>query len=243
MSAAPERVLDGEHLRATLHGADGPQLLVTFDNWRKDRAGFGEPVRSNLMQRLGVSQLSVTTARNDWYVNPDTPRLEAALRALRPRFDLVCAIGFSMGAFGAMRLSRAMGARKLTLVSPQASVWPEEAPWSRWRPEGASEPGERSLRIHAARGQRADLLYDPFHPEDRRQAALAEAAMPRISLVPLPFAGHPATALIREAGRFNAVQRAALRPASARGALLREHKAARAGSARYREALERRRAR
>lgn len=172
-------------------------LLVSFDHYRPDRAGFGEvrPVMTALA--AGHASLTVMTAANDWFLNDDTPRAMARLHRFCARFAVVRAVGFSMGGYGALLFSGAMAPRDVLLLAPQAGIAPAVVPWEwRWRAARADlAEGVDDLALHLAPGLRGVAVYDPRAARaDRLQARLARHLAPGIAVVALPFAGHPPVA-------------------------------------------------
>ena len=69
MSECGERVLDGKRLLLTHFNGGNRRAILTFDFLRKDREGFGEISLSNSLRRWGWDQISLRSARNDWFIN------------------------------------------------------------------------------------------------------------------------------------------------------------------------------
>jgi hypothetical protein len=230
-----------DHLRAVMFGPMSGRLIVTFDHWSRGKNDFGTSQHARFWAKNDVSQLSVKTKRNDWFVNPDTGQLEEVLRKAVENFDHVNALGFSMGAYGALRLSKALGADHMVLVSPQFSVWADHAPDSQWwkRYEGALGPVDGALKDHGRASQKGDLIFDPFDPEDAYHARLCLHSFPSLIPVPLPFAGHPAHQAMSESGQFRPFQKAAMAKTSMRGHILTKFKTIRRTSDRYQQNLAR----
>jgi hypothetical protein len=105
----PERVFDGDLLRAVLIRGRSERLVVTFDYRRDGREGFSADTHSTSFARQGFSQLAIKTRANDWFVNAETPALEAAVERVARTHARVQALGFSMGGYGALRFARALG--------------------------------------------------------------------------------------------------------------------------------------
>ena len=246
MTAAPEaeRIFDGETLRATLlpHPDPGPRpapLIVTFDFRQPGKSDFGAPTASAGFRKAGFSQLSIRTRANDWFVNPETPALEARLRSLAHDVGPVHMLGWSMGGYGAFRFAAAMGASRIVAVSPQVSLDPATVPFE-WRyPVEARGFDPRLGRIPPppGRGPSGMILVDPFIAADLAHARALGALFPRVRLLRLAGGGHPASRLLRAAGKAWHIQRAAMQPDADANTdvlpTLRSHKAARRGSADY----------
>ena len=238
-----ETVFAGAHLRAHLMAGRRDRLIVTFDYRQAGRAGFNAPRHSSTFARGGFWQLNIQTRANDWFINPETRALEAALGALRVRFGgqfgRVNLMGFSMGGYGALRYARALGADQAVLVSPQASIAPGVVPFeTRYRAEAASfDPVLGDLGAVAWPELAGLILVDPFHAADMGHARMIRALFPRLGLARLAFAGHPATGVIREAGQMWTLHREATAAGPGRPLICAAHRAGRRKSAAYWERL------
>ncbi len=234
------RVFDGLHLRATLHGAGRQGLFVTFDHWRKDRAGFPamSPVRAAMA--MGFASLVVTSSANDWFLNPDLGALRRALQQVAARYPVVRATGFSMGGYGALLFSRDLGLDHVTLYAPQVAIRQDVAPFElRWRKEAALiDAAEDRLVDQIKPDLRGVILFDPcYTPAERRHARAIQALAPGLVLVPLPFSGHPPMGVIMQAGYFSTLQRASIAGTLQAGDLRTLHRAQREKSQPYIDGL------
>ncbi|MBV0911320.1 alpha/beta hydrolase [Anianabacter salinae] len=187
-------VFGGAHSRAVaiLPGFD--DLLVTFDHYNPGKAGWERAKRSNLCIRRKVTLLRLQTIRNDWFVNPDLPALEAALAGFVKGYRRVHGLGYSLGGYAGLRLSRALRLSQMIAVSPQVSLDRGRAPWESRYPEAQGFDGQAGDLAQAARSDLTGaLLYDPAISEDRQHARAISVLFPRLELTALTFAGHPAS--------------------------------------------------
>ena len=223
----PERVFDGERLRAVLIRGRSERLIVTFDYRQDGREGFSADSHSTGFARQGFSQLAIKTRANDWFVNEETPSLEAALAQVVAGHSRVQALGFAMGGYGALRFAVALGLAQAVIVSPQVSPL---APWDRrYRAEAGA--WDESLGVLAPVPRLGGLLvFDPFVPEDLAHARAILTLFPRLRSVRLGHGGHPAIRTLRGAGGMRVVQEEAGRQGARGAAILRAHRDARAGS-------------
>ncbi|MBW7921850.1 MAG: alpha/beta hydrolase [Rubellimicrobium sp.] len=229
-------VFAGDHLRAAISPGDGrgELLMVTFDFRRGNRQGFSEANFSSSFARLGHAQLSITSRANDWFINDDTEALEAALAPVAARFARVHALGYSMGGYGAFRFARTLRLRHVVAVSPQATIAPGAVRGdTRYADEARSfDPVLGDLASRGDSGLGGTILVDPFLRADLAHARLIARAFPAVRIMPLPFAGHPASRVIAGAGRIWLLQRAAVR-GGGRQAIRAAHREARRESAHY----------
>jgi pimeloyl-ACP methyl ester carboxylesterase len=239
---APEgrRLFDGQHLQATLFDGTGDALMVTFDFRSADKRGFGPVSHVSGFARRGFSQLAIRTARNDWFINPETRALEDILQRLRG-YNAVRLLGYSMGGYGAFRFARALAADTVVAVSPQVSIAPDAVPFDRrFRKEAATfDAGQADLAPHGMPTLRGVLLTDPFHPADMAHARAIARHFPGIALARLPFGGHPCQRYLRAAGTAWTVQRTAMEDAPSPTVILQAYRRARRGQPDYWDGLAR----
>lgn len=208
-----QRVFDGAHVRATLFAqtsAPRPRGLFVSLRQRIDTPGsfdVAQPARS--FTGFGFDHLHLQSRENDWFINPETLGLSAALEALSAGYGDVCGMGFSMGGYGLLRFAGALRLRRVVLVSPQMSIHPEVVPWDRRYRDcaGGFDRALGDLSQVAAPGLGGVVLFDPFRPLDRRHAAWITATFGGVSAARLGCGGHPATRVIGSAGRFGALQK------------------------------------
>lgn len=209
----PATVFDGRRLRASLqrHDSQPGRLIVTFDFRRQGKSDFGAPSVSKQYEKAGFSQLSIKSRANDWFINEETPALEARLSELAVEFGAVHMLGWSMGGYGAFRFARAMGAVRIVAISPQVSLDPDVAPFEwRYRREAADfDPVLGAIAPPDGQGPTGLILADPFIPADIAHARALAALFPQVRILRLAGSGHPASRLLREGGKGWLIQRAA----------------------------------
>jgi hypothetical protein len=230
---AGERVFDGTHLQARLWLPDRPTtaLYVTFRPWEPEPGRFDDRGCVQRALTAGLAHLHLQTRWNDWFLNPETPALEAALLTVRARFMTARALGYSMGGYAALRFSKALRLNQALLVSPQVSLLlPEEDRY----PEAADfDPDAGDLAAHGRPDLKGVVAYDPTHPLDRLHADRIKALLPGIQPAKLAFGGHPGTAALGQAGGFRALQRLSLSSRMEARDVVQLHRDLRQTSARY----------
>lgn len=198
----PHPLFEGEFLRGTVFRPRRKKLFVTFRQRVGDPGSFEDasPVMGFVTD--GYAHLHLQSRWNDWFINPETEALEAAMARFVGRYDEVVAMGFSMGGYGALRFARALKVDRVMAISPQVSIDREVVPFDkRYRAEGQGWDGLRGALIGTeARGA---VLVDPFKPLDVRHGRMICALFPRLELVMLPNGGHPATRALKQGGRFD----------------------------------------
>lgn len=234
----PRRVFDGQHLRL-LHIQNGHgKLMVTFDFRTPGKDDFGTVNPGAGFLRHGFDQLMVKTRRNDWFINTETPAMEAQLRALANPYDHVAALGFSMGGYGALRFAAALSCQWVVAISPQLTISPDQPPFDRRYTTEAKGFDPDLGRIPALPKLNGAIVYDPFNRPDRAHARALSQLAPQLSAVALPLGGHPATQILRDTGKAGVVQRAAMQLVPP-DQIRRTHRKARAASSAYWTALAR----
>ncbi|MBM1219888.1 alpha/beta hydrolase [Ponticoccus sp. SC2-23] len=233
----PDIVFDGDRLRASLlrTGAAGGPLIVTFDFRKPGKTDFGAPSASKQFEKAGFSQLSIKSRANDWFINDETPALEARLRALAEEFGAVHMLGWSMGGYGAFRFAATMRAARIVAISPQVSLDPDVAPYEwRYGKEAAGfDPALGAITAPPTPGPSGLILADPFIPADLAHAHALVEQFPQVQILRLAGGGHPASRLLRESGKAWLIQRAARESRTDPQPLRQSHAAARRMSAGY----------
>ena len=232
-------VLETDNIRITCYDPQHPNLVVSFDHRRLNRDGFPAPMPSEFFAANNRAFLTIHSARNDWFLSPDLPQIKQTLFDFTERFEHIKSIGFSMGGYGALLLSRALRTNRVLLISPQSSIFPHSAPFEdRYQSEAkALNPVYDDLGQNPRRGLRGLILYDPNHRIDTAHAKRILGFYPKLTPVPMPFAGHHATTAISEANLFSHVQQEMLRNQPRARAFLAMHKTARKTAPAYQENL------
>ena len=204
MTDTGDLVYSGDHLRATLFNGVSDRLAITFSFREKGRTAFAPVTPIKQMVAQGFAQLAITSCANDWFINPDTARIETILEKLTPHYKAAHMQGFSMGGYGAFRFARATNATYVTTISPQFLIHPDVVPFD--KRYGADAAGfERDLS-DLTRVPRPDLqgiiITDPFRPLDLVHANMITEVFPCVRIARLPFGGHPATSLIARASNL-----------------------------------------
>jgi len=233
-------LFEGKYLRAEVVNPEAQVLFVSFDRWRKDRAGFHVWEPSQKLAEQGFAELTIRPARNDWYMNPDLPALRAVLEPFTARYAEVRSFSFSMGAYGALLLSASLHLRHAVLISPQWSIYPDEAPFeTRYRRE-AKAVGRRfgELAGMMTRDLRGVILFDPLgEPRDAAHAHLIAEAAPGLRCVAMGFTGHPATSVLLETVHYKSLRALAFAGSCDAAAYAALHRKARLVSPLYKQRL------
>ena len=238
-----QRIFDGAYLRGTLFTAvnttNAKSLIVRFEARDKNKTGFKPTDTIASLAAQGHAVLSLQTAGNDWFINPDTSGLCAVLTALAAKHPNPRLIGFSMGGYAAFRFARVLGAAWVVAVSPQYSIAPATVPWDkRYRAEGANfDPTMGDIAPHAMPGLRGVIYFDPFKLLDLRHCRMLQAQFPRVMALRLPGGGHPATKLMGVQGRIGPVIKSVAGGRDAAVAVQRLHRKLRHFAPFYRDAL------
>lgn len=230
-------IFSGNHLRAVCYWPDRPALTARFDHWRMQRDGFPMDRPGGNFETSGTACLTIESAQNDWFLNPDLPDLCAALRRFTARYAHVNAIGFSMGGYGALRLAQALHLTQAILISPQISIRPEIAPYeNRYLKEAAQIDATADvLPDHPLGGA---LLYDPTIPQDLAHKSAICQKFTGITPIPCWYGGHPASQSLVEGRQFGGLLQELFRHPMRPGAILRLQKRARENSPRYVKAMQ-----
>lgn len=238
-----ETVFEGSHVRALCFNPGSDKLRVRLSYRRDGAVGFDPAEPQTGAITAGYANLWVQAAQNDYYISPDLPELRRALFAFCARYTDVSAVGFSMGGFGAVLLSRALHLTQAVLISPQRLGFPKTAPFlSDDAVELAAFSTDDAAHLDGISPKlRGIVMFDPFAGKgrDRAYARHLGRIAPGLRLLALPGAGHPATNVMVEAKKFGAFQRATFTPEIDVAAIREVHRASRGRSERYEKMITR----
>lgn len=230
-----EWIFQSDRLRAYCDNPTAPRGRANFDHRRLGRAEFDEAQLFGGVVRHGYASLVVQSAANDYYLNDDLPDLRLALAQYCQRFDDMSGIGFSMGGFAALILSRAMNFSNLWLVSPMSPSFPKLPPFDR---DMAIERAvfDRYGDLAGIKGEvRGVVMFDPYFElgRDRAYAEFVQSLCPKISPLAMPWGGHPATQFLSEIKQYGPMLRATFQPKIRAKALKNVQRSLRLKSDRY----------
>ncbi len=190
MYEGPDYFFRGSHLRAYEHRFGAPGIIVTFDHWRRSRVGFPSPRRGLNFCKRGYDHIRIDSRANDWFMNPDLDPVLARVAQRLDTYDRVVFLGFSMGAFCALKLARHRQPDRLIAVSPS---YPKD------------DTASPALQSHGPVGLhqgRAIIHYDGSIAQDQRFAKRYAQAVGNGQLVDYPGGGHPATQAVTHKGWY-----------------------------------------
>ena len=175
-------------------------LAVTFDY----SAAQGRPPHipaSSFFDKHGFDQFHIVTKSDIWYQTLEFFEVADMVLELRSRYDRVVTYGNSMGAYGALLISKAVDATDVLAFAPQytvdSAVLPEEQRWI-----GATSNLifiHNDLRNFISVPARKIVIFDPFCKEDLRHVRLLRGIANTME-VPVPFAGHFPSTYLHELG-------------------------------------------
>ena len=183
-------------------------VVITFSAFNfppgLDNPGFGE----EFLRKYGIDAIHVVPRTNTWFQYPDIAVALNAVVAQTAGYACRIAYGSSMGAYAAINFSDHLEVDRVIAISPQFSIDPEKMPEDRrWL-----SAAERIRFVHddiaglRRSGREIYVVYDDRYELERRQIARIAQAV-ELNKIPVPFAGHPATAILRETGMLSPLVR------------------------------------
>lgn len=176
-------------------------LFVCFDSAARPRVleddGFGE--KYLLSQNHAVC--AFRCIQNDWYkwvterVIAETARCLQDLGAAQ-----IIGYGSSMGGYGAIKFSKALGMTRAVVFSLQSDLHhPQDHRWQQVVEKHGPIPALSSEEIDPA--IHYEIYFDPRHPLDRLQCdELRPILRNDRAFLAVPYSGHPTTRPLSEAG-------------------------------------------
>lgn len=173
----------------------GDTLVVTFENLDHvyEHGPEGLPWAYDFVASRGWSMLGLMAHAWTWYRSEDVIDFFDRLRdeGFFARFSRVVFYGASMGAYAAAAYSAAAPGATVVLISPQATLSRDVAPWETryrkaWRRDFSGPYGYAPDMVEAA--EKVYLFYDPTAPLDAMHAALFRGAA--VEKMPCRYLGH-----------------------------------------------------
>lgn len=171
------RELGPQH--SALYVERGKTLIVTFENLDHvyERGVDRLPWGHSFVEANGWSMLGLMAHAWTWYRDDDVHAFFDELRdgGFFKQFEKVIFYGASMGAYAAAAFSAAAPGATVILISPQATLSREIAPWETryrraWRRDFVTRYGYAPDMVRSSR--QTYLFYDPTSPLDAMHAAL-----------------------------------------------------------------------
>jgi len=206
----PDFLFLGKKLRVSVRGPRTEKLMVTYDYWSRHKPGFGQIARRSRYADRGFTHLHLHCRQNDWFLNRETEAALEVIGAFAEGFSSAASIGFSMGGYGLMLVSRVVDFDRVLMVSPHITFSEHQYPHETRFPSHMANLG-RALKLNervvSGPPARADaaVLFDSRIAGDRYHAETAAGRFARSELVDLAGGGHPATTALTRAGHFNLV--------------------------------------
>ncbi|NNF89736.1 MAG: phosphoadenosine phosphosulfate reductase [Boseongicola sp.] len=166
-------------MHSALHVERGDTLIVTFENLDHvyDRGENRMPWGYGFVETNGWSMLGLMAHGWTWYRDEAVHDFFDGLRkaGFFSKFKRVIFYGASMGGYAAAAFSAAAPGATVILISPQATLSRDVAPWETryrksWRRDFASRYGYAPDMTSEA--DHVYLFYDPVAPLDAMHAAL-----------------------------------------------------------------------
>jgi len=173
---------------------DRTNVVVTFP-FARGKDGFRDPFGKEFFARRAISAIHITISTSNWFQSEE---LNAALSAVRTRtaqFDRVVTYGQSMGGYGAIAASAAVGAHAILAMAPQFSLDRAKVPWEKRWPvqhtaivDGGGYVRDELEELIAPEAE-LYLVYDPRTVDSRHVDLIIPISRNAIP-IPIPFAGH-----------------------------------------------------
>lgn len=206
----PVYLFRGKKLRVSVRGPRTGKLMVTYDYWSKHKPGYGKLNPRSRYADRGFTHLHLHCRQNDWFLNRETEAAMEVIEDWTEGFETAASIGFSMGGYGAMLVSRVVDFDRVLLVSPHITFSEHQYPHETRFPSHMGNLG-RALKLNegvvSGPPARADVavIYDSRVTGDLYHAETAASRFGRSEMVDLPGGGHPATTALTRSGGFNHV--------------------------------------
>jgi hypothetical protein len=183
----PAVVYQDDDMEVIFRPSASPVLLATFNpaGFQADGTRFWG---ARQLSEFDYGALGFMSRRVNWFPAASMRAAAIATRSLRDRFASIASLGFSLGAYGALKYGRLLGARVSIAFSPHSPTLRAAEPGT-----FESEAPELYAGLDVARDDlapRAFLLVDPLQPLDRASARMLLDLDAGCVLIPTYASGH-----------------------------------------------------
>ncbi|WP_143011859.1 hypothetical protein [Sphingomonas sp. YR710] len=206
-SIARSTIVDRADLRIDHFRSQAKNETVVFtfsERTNRDLAGPG--FATEFLLKNGVDVVAIKTNRDVWYENlleRDIREIDRSLSWTATPYRQRLAYGSSMGAYAAIRFSRALRFDRVVALSPLFDI---KQGWeTRWREDLPAlspdllmlalpgEAGFEQTRHHISDSCDFLMVFDPLDPDlDHIRRFQQVIAPERLQLLAVPYGGHPA---------------------------------------------------
>ncbi|HEY5793097.1 MAG TPA: tetratricopeptide repeat protein [Chthoniobacterales bacterium] len=187
-----------KHVELIYQEGESDCIIVTF-NGIGSRADGKRFWGDTFLKKNGLSAMGFVSTHRNWFPRESMDELiEIALPILK-NYKQVCTYGASMGAYGAIKFSRRLGAHTVVAFSPQYTIDPSQKHTAFTYFYNAEL--NQGVTIEAEDiGGNVFLFFDPTHLVDN-YAANYIAKLCNANLVPVPYIGHTTIVPFAKSGR------------------------------------------
>ncbi|WP_137719764.1 tetratricopeptide repeat protein [Methylobacillus flagellatus] len=181
-------------------------LIFTFANLQDAQgAGLGYGGKFLLEQGYDIIAFKTARNRNNWFQGISESafeKIEQAITASGRKYKVRAGYGSSMGGFGALAFSRLLKMDIVVAISPQIDITQD---WdTRWGTYAKKIKFRYFINSDAiSKGCKYYLVCDPYDPDYQHASRFqALAIKDNVTLIKLPYSGHPSGHFLSEIGRL-----------------------------------------
>lgn len=189
---------ESKHLEVILHQGTSDFLLVTFAT--KNEVADGRTFwAQEIARRCNITTIGVMPKGPNWYPAADMARAIAAIATRLSPYSRIVVYGQSMGAYAAIKYSRALGATHVLAFSPQCSIDPADVgAFDRRFSSSFQKDLHRGMAIQPDDvGGDVYVFYDPYDREDGLNVEQIVRTAPTVREIRVPWTAHFPIVLFR----------------------------------------------
>ena len=179
-----------DEIEVLFRKGDPAYLVVTFAPMSRYADGAWYWGKS-LADRVDLSVVAFVSRKPNWYPTANVLNALPAVNPILRSYGKIITYGASMGAYAALKMSRALGASTALAFSPQFSIDPaitgKDYNFARFYTP-ARDVDVTIRGFHVA--PEAYIFYDPFYTDDATQIGHITRVAPWVSPVPVPSTAH-----------------------------------------------------
>lgn len=173
------------------HQGATDHLLITFNDAGSAKRFDGSTYwAKKYAEKNNVSTLGVITDGARWFPPDEMMDVRDQVAPILSRYRNIVCYGFSMGAYGALKFSRAFGATHVISVAPQFSIDPKVmGSLDKRFLRSFNNTGGHKIEEGDVHG-RCWIVFDEHFEEDRINASLIRSVSPDVHFIKTPYLMH-----------------------------------------------------
>jgi hypothetical protein len=184
-------LFSSKNIEVLFHSGSSRFIVVAFapKNTVPDGSFFW---LKEVAEKASLNCIGIMPRTSSWYPEHDMTLAMPALKVILTKFESVLSIGQSMGGYGALKYSRALGVSAVMAFAPQISIDPVDVgSFDRRFIKNFTPELNAGMRLTPSDlVPQPIIFYDPYDKEDREHAEQIAEVSGSAALVRAPWTAH-----------------------------------------------------